>query len=859
MKKTNLFLLLLFALISQFSWAQCPNLLSAMVNSCGASEGNNEFVVFSTSVTANASTYTLNYGSTNPPTVNNLAGSDATTPTGTGTVTTNGNCPIIQVTSPSTSIPSGSIVVFIPASYDQNYNFSSICNGTAPIYVVFIKINAAGGSNSNWNTVGTLSNSSTAPRYLQVTYSGNTGCNGSNAPVQSYIASPNWPANTDGNLLYWNNSTTHYVNNGCTDISFNLSGDTTAVACNSFTWYGITYTSSTNTPTHTIVNASGVDSVVTLHLTINNSTYNTENQTACGTYSWHGTTYNTSGIYLYNYTNGNGCSSTDTLHLTINNATHNTENQSACGTYTWHGTIYNTSGVYLYNYTNGNGCSSTDTLHLTINNGTHNTESQTACLTYTWHGTTYNTSGVYLYNYTNGNGCISTDTLHLIINTATQNTENQTACGTYIWHGTSYNVSGVYLYNYTNNNGCSSTDTLHLTINNATHNSESQTACLTYTWHGTSYNTTGVYLYNYTNGNGCSSTDTLHLTINNGTHNTENQSSCGTYIWHGTNYNITGVYLYNYTNNNGCSSTDTLHLTINTSTHNTENQFACAMYTWHGTSYNTTGVYLYNYTNGNGCSSTDTLHLIVNQISRGDTSAIVCGSYNWYGINYSVSANPTHIFTNANGCDSIVTLHLTINRPDTTITRRTECISNLPIVWNGISIARAGVYFKSFTLINRCDSIAELILTVNNNSTSNATISVCSNELPYRWNNQILNQSGTYQFHTTNSNGCDSTVTLIFKVFNNCEDILFSNAFTPNNDGLNDSWGPIGNLALINNYQLFVYNRYGESIFVSYNPLEKWNGYFKGKLLDSGNYVWIVSYLFKGVSRMKKGNILLIK
>ena len=45
-------------------------------------------------------------------------------------------------------------------------------------------------------------------------------------------------------------------------------GDSTASACGSFTWYGTTYTASAN-PTHTLTNAGGCDSVVTLHLTVN--------------------------------------------------------------------------------------------------------------------------------------------------------------------------------------------------------------------------------------------------------------------------------------------------------------------------------------------------------------------------------------------------------------------------------------------------------------------------------------------------------------------------------------------------------------------------------------------------------------
>ena len=51
-------------------------------------------------------------------------------------------------------------------------------------------------------------------------------------------------------------------------INNNNTGDTTAVSCNSFTWYGTTYTNS-DTPKHTLTNAGGCDSVVTLHLTVN--------------------------------------------------------------------------------------------------------------------------------------------------------------------------------------------------------------------------------------------------------------------------------------------------------------------------------------------------------------------------------------------------------------------------------------------------------------------------------------------------------------------------------------------------------------------------------------------------------------
>ncbi len=220
MKKIFFLQIFLFSLISSF--AQCPDLLQAMVNSCGTTEGNNEFIVFTTASSATAADYSLNYGSSNPPTVNNLAGSDATTKTGTGTVSTNGACAVVEITSSASSIPAGRRVIFIPASFDQNYDITGLCDGSNPIYVVYIKTNANGGLNSNWSSGGTMSNSATSPRYLQITYSGSATCDNTNAPVKTYTASGNWTnlsgTSADGNFVTWNGTTPSYSNNGCTAI-----------------------------------------------------------------------------------------------------------------------------------------------------------------------------------------------------------------------------------------------------------------------------------------------------------------------------------------------------------------------------------------------------------------------------------------------------------------------------------------------------------------------------------------------------------------------------------------------------------------------------------------------------------------
>jgi uncharacterized delta-60 repeat protein len=122
---------------------------------------------------------------------------------------------------------------------------------------------------------------------------------------------------------------THVIPNsgGCDstitlDLTINYSNTVTDIqtACDSYDWIdGNTYTSSTNTPTVVLQNAAGCDSTITLNLTINNSNNITDTQTACDSLLWiDGNTYtsstNTPTVILQNAT---GCDSIITLDLTI--------------------------------------------------------------------------------------------------------------------------------------------------------------------------------------------------------------------------------------------------------------------------------------------------------------------------------------------------------------------------------------------------------------------------------------------------------------------------------------------------------------------------------------------------------------
>lgn len=114
----------------------------------------------------------------------------------------------------------------------------------------------------------------------------------------------------------------------------------------------------------------------------------------------------------------------------------------------------------------------------------------------------------------------------------------------------------------------------------------------------------------------------------------------------------------------------------------------------------------------------------------------------------------------------------------------------------------------------------------------------------------------------TNNDGCISSDTAFIEV-KNCDStgdycVRFANAFTPNNDGNNDTFGPIVHCQ-VSKYQLQVYNRYGTVVFTSASSDRRWNGSFSGRLLESGSYIYICKYTVGTIAKELKGTILLIR
>lgn len=89
--------------------------------------------------------------------------------------------------------------------------------------------------------------------------------------------------------------------------------------------------------------------------------------------------------------------------------------------------------------------------------------------------------------------------------------------------------------------------------------------------------------------------------------------------------------------------------------------------------------------------------------------------------------------------------------------------------------------------------------------------------------------------------------------------IAFPNAFSPNNDRLNDVFAVVtaGN---VQTFHLKVYNRYGQLVFQSTDFKNGWDGYFKGEPQPAGSYIWTCAYSFKGeAAKAVSGTLLLVR
>lgn len=160
----------------------------------------------------------------------------------------------------------------------------------------------------------------------------------------------------------------------------------------------------------------------------------------------------------------------------------------------------------------------------------------------------------------------------------------------------------------------------------------------------------------------------------------------------------------------------------------------------------------------------------------------------------------------------------------------------------------------------------------------------CSTELPaggylltaisngaVLWQNDIqdavltINQSGTYQVSATSAEGCITTDEIT--IVESCpEPTLYApNAFTPDNDGLNDVWN-VEYDGELSSFSVIIFDRDGNVVFRSADAAEYWIGNVNGGdyYAKDGVYNYLITYsAVRGenglLSKELRGHIVLIR
>jgi gliding motility-associated-like protein len=128
---------------------------------------------------------------------------------------------------------------------------------------------------------------------------------------------------------------------------------------------------------------------------------------------------------------------------------------------------------------------------------------------------------------------------------------------------------------------------------------------------------------------------------------------------------------------------------------------------------------------------------------------------------------------------------------------------------------------------------------------------------------RIRNQI-TYTATATNYFGCAGSDSITFKVFCENTQVYIPNAFTPDNDGLNDKFMVrASGIQLVKSFRIF--NRWGELVFEKTNfqpndPANGWDGKIRGIIQGPDVFVYTVEVLCdNGIPYFYKGNVSLLK
>jgi gliding motility-associated-like protein len=123
---------------------------------------------------------------------------------------------------------------------------------------------------------------------------------------------------------------------------------------------------------------------------------------------------------------------------------------------------------------------------------------------------------------------------------------------------------------------------------------------------------------------------------------------------------------------------------------------------------------------------------------------------------------------------------------------------------------------------------------------------------------RMVNQ-GIFKVKVLTEYGCLDSASVTYDNIQPCCKFSYPNAFTPNGDGKNDGFKVItyGNTW---DYKLAVYNRWGQMVFLTYDPGAYWDGTQYGQPCEPGTYFYYFNgRCLTGVTGEHKGDVTLVR
>lgn len=383
------------------------------------------------------------------------------------------------------------------------------------------------------------------------------------------------------------------------------------------------------------------------------------------------------------------------------------------------------------------------------------------------------------------------------------------------------------------------------------------------------YSKTGTYLDTLKNIYGCDSIINTDLFVHPRQYDNDTIQICdGSFYKIGNNsYSLSGTYIDTLVNIKGCDSIVTTNLLVNPRYAIQNNQTICdgEFIKVGANSYSIEGSYIDTLFTVSRCDSIIISNLKVNPISRTALTKEICENdfFQVGNKKYLIAGNYIDTLQNIHQCDSIINLNLIVNFNTSQLISKTSC-ENIPLEINNEIYYRSGRFVQLLKNTKNCDSTLSIDVNMIDTQIVLREFILCRDDSVMIGNNQYK-VAGRYTDILNNIYGCDSTVKSLIIQGDDfyCDSlhcrVYIPNVFSPNGDNVNDEFQFFSPVLEIN--YLAIYDRWGELLYESKENNPKWNGRdSKDNLILPGVYVYLMRASCSNGKQVKKvGEISLIR